>query len=79
MECIMCRKEVRLGTRVVVMPFPAAGEDCYLVIHPKCRPGAEEIETNVVGYFLEGSGRFFVPWERVADLASLEDEEVSCA
>ena len=79
MECIMCRKEVGLGTRVVVMPFPAAGEDCYLLVHPECRPGAEEIETNIVGYFLQGSGLFFVPRERVADLEPIEGEEESDA
>ena len=32
------------------------------------RPGAEKIETNMVGYFLQGSGKFFVPRELVGHL-----------
>lgn len=72
MICISCTKEVGLGKRVVVIPFPAAGEDCFLVAHPECCPSAVEHEGNRVGYFLEGSGRFFVPRERVMDLEPVE-------
>jgi len=68
-------KEVGLGIKVVVIPFPAAGEDCFLVGHLECCPKALEVEENVVGCFLQGSGRFFVPWERVADLEPVLDEE----
>lgn len=74
MECIMCSKELGLGVKVVVMPFPAAGEGRYLVAHLECLPRAEEIETNMIGYFLEGSGRFFVPRERVVDLEPIQEE-----
>lgn len=68
MKCIRCMDEVWVGTKVVVIPFPAAGENCYLVAHAKCCPKALEVETNEVGYFLQGSGRFFVPSARIADL-----------
>ena len=75
MECIMCSREIGLGVKVVVVPFPAAGEGRYLVAHVGCLPKAEEIETNMVGYFLQGSGRFFVPRERVVDLEPVEAGE----
>jgi len=69
----MCPKKIELGKKVVVMPFPAAGEGCYLVAHLSCLPQAEGVKDNEVGYFLEGSGWFFVPIERVADLEPIED------
>jgi len=67
-ECIMCSEKIELGTKVIVMPFPAAGEGRYLVAHQSCLPGGEEIETNMAGYFLGRGERFFVPRERVVDL-----------
>lgn len=76
MQCIMCSKTIGLGKKVVVVPFPAAGENCYLVAHLSCLPQAEGIEDNEVGYFLEGFDCFFVPRTRVADLEPLEEEEV---
>jgi len=76
MQCIKCMRGVGLGIKVVVIPFPAAGEDCFLVAHPECCPEAVAYEGNTVGYFLRGSGRFFVPQERVADLAPVEGEEL---
>lgn len=75
MQCIKCMQEIGLGIKTVVIPFPAAGEDCFLVAHPECCPEAAAYEGNVVGYFLRGSGRFFVPLERVADLMPTEEEE----
>lgn len=75
MECILCADDVGLGERVVVMPFPAAGEECYLVAHHECCPGAEEIATNMVGYFLQGSGKFFVPRGLVVHLEPTGGEE----
>lgn len=75
MICIRCTKEIGLGIKVVVILFPAAGEDCFLVGHPECCPRALEHEGNRVGYFLRGSGRFFVPRERVMDLEPIEREE----
>ena len=74
MECIICGCDVGLGERAVVMPFPAAGEECYLVVHHECCPEAEKIETNMVGYFLQGSGKFFVPRELVGHLEPTEGE-----
>ena len=68
MKCIKCAKKIGLGIKVVVIPFPAAGEDRYLVAHPGCCRDALGEGRNRVGYFLEGSGRFFVPREMVIDL-----------
>ena len=68
MKCIKCGKKIGLGIKVVVIPFPAAGEDRYLVAHPGCCRDALGEGRNRVGYFLEGSGRFFVPREMVMDL-----------
>lgn len=75
MMCIKCMEELGLGIKVVVISFPAAGEDRFLVGHPECLPKALEVEGNLVGYFLRGSERFFVPQARVADLEPLEGEE----
>lgn len=75
MKCIKCMGDIGLGKKVIVIPFPAAGEDCFLVAHLRCLPKAQEVEGNAVGYFLQGSGRFFVPRLRVIDLEPVEGGE----
>ncbi len=61
MICLKCLREIGLGQRVFVVPFPAAGEDAFLIVHPACMPNLEGRENVLDGFFVEGSERVFVP------------------
>ena len=77
MECVMCGDQAVVAEKVVMLPFPAAGENAYLVAHVSCLPGAAGVGENVVGYYLEGSAPFFVPRSAVVQFEPVEEDRDS--
>ncbi len=70
----MCGDQAVVAKNVVMLPFPAAGENAFLVAHVSCLPGAAGVGANVVGYYLEGSPPFFVPRSAVVQFEHIQEE-----
>jgi hypothetical protein len=79
MICLQCQQEIELGKRVFVIPFSAYAEDAFLFAHPDCMPNLEGRESVLDGYYVEGSGRVFVPREMVEALKGQEKSEAAKA
>jgi hypothetical protein len=75
MICLHCGQEIELGKRVFVIPFPTYAEDAFLFAHPECMPNLEGRENILDGYYVEGSGRVFIPREVVEALEGADKEE----
>ncbi len=75
MLCLHCEEPIELGKRVFVVPFPTYAEDAYLFAHPDCMPNLEGRENILDGYYIEGSGRVFIPRELVEILKGEESSE----
>ena len=75
MICLHCEKEIGLGKRVFVIPFPTYAEDAYLFAHPDCMPNLEGRENILDGYYVEGGSRVLVPRKLVEALKGAERSE----
>jgi hypothetical protein len=75
MICLHCEQPIELGKRVFVIPFPTYAEDAYLFAHPDCMPNLEGRESILDGYYIEGSGRVFIPHELVEALKGEKGSE----